>query len=91
MTDELDRALILYANHPGGVPDRLSAALEGGFSSEEIAELAPRIRALVTEMFAIPVDWGRCDLAEASTAVEREFQRRHPELDRSAVQALAKY
>lgn len=91
MADKLDRALILYATHPGGVPDRASAALKSDFSSEEVTELAFRIRILVAEMFAIPVDWSQFDLAEASAVVEREFQRRHPEIDRSAVKALARY
>lgn len=89
---DLDRALVLYATHPYGVPNRTRAALEAAFEPGQIAELVPRIDALVYEIFAIPIDWAQVQTgAVAARAVRAEFQRRHPEISDEAAAALADY
>ena len=91
MTADLNRALIVFAKHPYGVPDRTRAALAPAFNSDDVDELVPCIDALVDEIFAIPVDWSSNDLAAATHAVQAEFQLRHPEITDDAATALANY
>jgi hypothetical protein len=91
VTADLNRALILFAKHPYGAPDRTRAALTPAFNSDDVDELAPRIDALVDEIFAIPVDWSGNDLAAATRAVQAKFQLHHPEITDDAATALANY
>ena len=90
MVDVLkSRAVLLYLSvgresYPKHAPDALGIA----FGRRESEELRGYVEGLLTEMYAIPVDWQMHSLLSGTAAVEAEMRGRHPELSNEAIHAL---
>ncbi|NMO32763.1 hypothetical protein HG826_04005 [Streptomyces sp. GMY01] len=87
--DLLSRALrVFVTREPHGFPHLDPDRLEREFG-DVVAELRPRLEALVTEMVALPFQGE--DLVAGTRAAEAIMSARHPELGPDAVATLGFY
>ncbi|MEU6285296.1 hypothetical protein [Streptomyces sp. NPDC047028] len=87
--DLLSRAVRLFVTRePLGFPHLDPERLEQEFG-DVVAELRPKLEALLTEMLALPFQGE--DLVAATRAAEATMSARHPELGPDAVAALGFY
>ncbi|MBZ5739226.1 hypothetical protein [Nocardioides mangrovi] len=87
---ELSSAIVAYLGwgtspRPGAHESAVAACAR----SSSPGGLVDRVRAIVAESLAVPVDWESLSLADAGRAVAAGMGARHPELDQPALDALA--
>src|SRR5438105_1681605 len=83
------RAVVLYLSvGRASYPKHNPGALDSAFTPVEADELRGYVESLLTEMYALPVNWQMHSLLSGTYAVEAELRVRHPELSDDAIHAL---
>lgn len=88
MSDQLSEGVLAYLHSRDAASPRTDEAAVLALPDGDQA-LLEQVKAVVNESLAVTVDWNALSLGDAGRHAAAETAKRHPELDREALDALA--
>ncbi len=89
MSDLLDQGIIAYLQRGVAASPRADAEAVRALAPGDSDELLTKVRSLIQESLAVPIDWSTTTLSEAGRTMAVTIHERHPTLGPDAVDALA--